>query len=347
MAQLLTQLEIELPPELNTLTERNLLRFLSWGDESKQIERRICEEFKTGVFSTLPYSDTNRPPERKKDSIKISEDLEFIVTTTPQKKISSYKEVGVEFDNYLKFLLDQYQKQISREGIITIENEPYILVDEIMKKINEDLQNFLIGKEGILQSLGIIKPEDLTKEIPRLIVIVLGRNYSAVTEYNSRTYVDAQKVLIEGERRVSLFERLLYEDACKVIGTDKPKETVEVLFPFENITILYQMISTSRTSYGDIINAFIKEKPEVLKTNSVFGDLVKAQIYKNEEEKNKLQQKGLLDEEFEIYYKPRIRSGDIYIRLNGVIRRLEVYKKKYTIPSFEKNIFIKSTRISS
>ncbi len=345
MPEIITKIDIALPEELNRLTEINFLRAISWKDESKEIKNRIVEPFEVGLFSSLPYNDSNIPKTEVRDRILPADNLEFIITTTPTTKVTSYSNVGTELENYLKFLLGQYENQVLREGIITIDNEPYLKISLLIDKINQDIENFKSGRAGIRQNVEIAKP-DTKIDIPSAISIVIGRDYSTFSELNARAYLDAKKILVTGNERAKTLERLMLEETLKTIGTKKIKETYTIVFPFENISIVYQLIPRSSISYGSIVSAFIKEKPKIIKSNSQIGDLIKAQMYLSEEEKELLKSKSLVDEDFETNYRPRIRSEEVYIRLKGLITRFSLYKVKHSSSSIEKNYWIHSTTIS-
>jgi len=91
----------------------------------------------------------------------------------------------------------------------------------------------------------------------------------------------------------------------------------------------------SRIHYKpDVIDSLKKPPPKVLKTTSKVGDFYKALIAATEGVEA-LRSRGLIDDEFMRDYNPQYLDGRVFVRLEGIRRRLEIYCRGK--PFFEQN----------
>lgn len=354
MPSVITKTDIELPEHLKTIEESSFCRYLEWQDDKKQLSKRLKTKFKQGINSRIGYSDNNRPDKEVKEPLTIGE-LEFLITTKPTTKRPSYSSTNVEFGNFLNQLLEHYKRGLLKKDYRTIEGGPYITVDLFIDKLKNDLKTLLEGREGIEQKIDLIKPEPLITEVPHNFPLVFDRDYSPSTEYNARMFVLAGNMISEGNRRtdgykekqegkeieVKRFKRLLLDDSLQTIG-EYPKSPTPVAYPFETYSFVHQLEPRKSYQHASIINAFINRIPKKLTKGSKIGDFIKIQaIFQDESLKTKLTELSLIDEEFMSDYNPTLRDGKVYVRLQGVIDRLNNYREKFSTTSIEQNIIIK------
>ncbi len=349
MVKIITELDIHLPKEFVGITENNFWRYLLWQADRRELTKRISDKFKEGAFTFSGYNDENRPAEKVTTTpLPIGQELEFSVLTKLTTKKPAYSQVNDEFGNYLSFLLEQYKKRIVRKDVITIDDEPYVSISDLLGKLNSDLKTLLEGREGVSQSLELVKPTELLAKIPQTVSIVFGRNYSALTDYNGRIYVEALNLSGEGDERAKLFKAFLLEDSLKTVGVQSKKDLKEVVtlsYPFESADFIHQLEPRNVPRYGDILDAFTDPAPERIATNSRIGDFTKIVMMMNDDGlATTLRNKGLVSDEFAADYKPVRRVENAYVRLEGVLERLKRYRADFITPTVEQNIILRPTR---
>jgi hypothetical protein len=341
MAEVIVDYEIPMPSKLEGITEKNFWKYLMWEYDKKILSKKIMDFFKESAISTSGYNDDNRPKKNTKVDLNIG-DIKYIIEVKRTTKTPSYSDAFNSFSNYVSFLLEQHKKGIKRKDVITEEREAYVAVDDLTKKIDYDLKNILKGKEGISQKLLFAEPKDLITNIPESITYTFGRDYSALSDYNARIYRTAELFIKKADKRTNPFKSMVLEDSLKTLGIKNKKELNEIVavaYSFENMKFTNQLEPRSRPKYADIFNRFIKPAPEEkMQKRSVFGDLVKIRMIKDQNLGDMLKEKNQVDNKFYEDYNPIAKGGKIYIRLQGVKERLSFYKKELSTPSIEQNI---------
>lgn len=324
--EVLSEVTIDLLPSITGLTEENFWRFLNWHQDEREAERRIIERFKPTIFSRTGYSDENRPAGEVEDVVRVQySDLEFLVKTKSTTKKPGYKQVNVEFGDYLRFLLERYQQGVQQKGVLTVNDEPYVLVDNLIGKLERDLENILEGKEGISQSLTCPPQPSVDR-----LTIELARDYSKFIVENAMAFIAASQLLEHGSENYKVFKDLLEDSSLEVLG-GKPATPVVVTYPFEHAVFRHHLDPRITVKYAEIINtALLKDPTERITRRSRIGDLKLARLVKDEVLAQTLREKDLLDPEFILDYHPIIRDGQVYVRLEGVISRLEAYNGDLT-----------------
>jgi len=348
MVKIITELNIHLPKEFVGITENNFWRYLLWQVDRKELTKRIKTRFEEGAFAFSGYDDDHRPKGEVTTPLPIEQELEFAIQTELTTKRPAYSQVNDEFGNYLSFLLEQREKRILRRDVITIDGEPYVSISDLLGKLKSDLKTLLEGREGVSQSLKIVKPAELLAKIPQTVSIVFDRDYSALTDYNGRIYVEAVNLSGEGDKRAKLFKASLLEDSLKTIGVQSKKDLKEVVtlsYPFESADFIHQLEPRTVPSYGGILDAFIHPAPERIAINSKIGDFIKVVMMMSDDGlAETLRNKGLVNEEFVASYKPVRREENVYVRLKGVLERLKRYRADFITPTVEQNIILRPTR---
>ncbi len=362
-AQIMTSIEVRLPPkDISDINKENFWTYLWWPGQARNLDR-VTNQFKEGAFDTTPFTDENRPAEKTKTALKISDDIEFIIETTPKTKTPPYKGIYLDTGDYLKFMNDEYIRGSKPKGILTIEDEPYISALDIFSRIFEKVTEVTSKYEGISQSLKLVKPKTLG-EAPNKMTIVYDRDYSNMSEDNAKTYLKALAMKKEGdeitgkgfktkdekgeEEFVKGFKDILLYESLSVAGIKEEdvEKIYSILYPFydSEVSFIHQIEPRESTSFGTVINSLIKQpnskKPNAnIKANMNIGDLPKIAII-SLDGKDALMEKGLIDEKFIQDYSPKIRNGIPYIRLNGLIDRLNDYRTSAIKKSTEQNMMM-------
>jgi len=340
MAKIITQFKISLPGDLSGMTKENFMKYLVWQRESKDVSKILISPFEDAVCVATGYTDSNRPAAETSSIVPVSQDIAYKVTTTPTTKRPLYKEVNESVKGYLDVLLEQYTRDIRRKDIMTIDDQPYVAVNDVLKYIDGELSAHLEGKEGIEQKLELASPAVLVADIPQSVVIVVGRDYSAMTDSNARTYEGARKFLKEGNAQARRFKEDLLSDSLATIGSDVT-EVVALAYPFEDVSFIHQLEPRKPTLHKDILYALIKEKPKKITTKSTMGDLVRANMFAESGGRELLVAKGLLSPEFMSAYSPAVRDEKAYVRLQGLVDMFGKYVKDMVNPTVEQNIYMK------
>jgi hypothetical protein len=340
MAKIITQFKVSLPGDLSGMTEENFMKYLVWQRESDDVSKRLITPFKDVLCDATGYTDSNRPATETSSIVPVGQDITYKVTTKPTTKRPSYSKVNASFRGYLDVLIDQYTREIRRKDIMTIDGQPYVAVDDVLEHIDGELQAHLEGKEGIEQHVELANPSVLVAETPQSVVIVVGRDYSALTDFNARTYEGANKFLKEGNAQAKRFKEDLLKDSLFTISGEVT-EVVALAYPFDGISFIHQIEPRKLPQHKDILYALIKEKPSRITTRSNIGDLTKAKMFAEDGGRELLESKGLLDQEFISSYSPAVRSDQAYVRLLGLVDMFSRYMKEMVKPTLEQNIYMK------
>ncbi len=352
MVYVLREIPIPLPDDLVRIDEGSFRQYMMWQDDRKTVNKFIASRFEEGLLKTVPYNDENRP-EKEVFTIKNIGGLEISVRTTPTHKRTSYASVYQKFKGFIE-AIEEFSKYEMLKGDFRIfrenQEELYVTNGLILGKLNEYKEKSLEGKEGVQQELKLVKPEEFLTKTPYGIQLVLDRNYGAVTEYNATKWQEALNMIKEGERRtvgykvegsreyVKKFKRLVLEDSLQTLG-EEPKEPVALVYPFETSSMKHQIEPREITDYPGIINLFIKEAPEKIRSNSRIGDLILLKMMEQGIEQ-KILEKGLVNEDFIKDYDPKREDGKMYIRIQGLKKRAEEYYRNNKSSSLEQNFYI-------
>ena len=341
MIELVPTYDVRLPDKrLDIITQENFIKYENWTRNKNYINSNVVNQFDKAAKGSVVWSDENVPDKVEEDPLVLGA-VEFKITSTPTTKRAGYKPVLETFEKYLNFILYQYEKEKKVKNVRTINNEPYMLLDELKEKLEGDVREIRKEKEGVSKGLELVKPLDLLKDIPETLSISYDRDYSILEEYNARAYIIASKFIEIGEERAKPFMDILYEETMKHFEEHDlldekgiPKNKRNVPFPLEIVTLFPIVGPKTTPKYAQIINAFIKEpteaqreKPGRITKKTVIGDFVKIEMMsENEQIENIFRGKDLVDDKFFADYNPTQQDVGIFIRIKGIIDRLEYYK---------------------
>jgi hypothetical protein len=310
MAEILKTIRTKLPGHLKGIEESDFIDYFRWRHDRAELDNRVVKAFRP--LLTAPESET----------VQVGS-LEFLVNTTKTTKSPAYAKVSEEFGNFLDLMRSQYEQGRLRKDYRTFNNEPYLAADMLAAKLKKDLAEILTGREGIRQEVKLISHI----EIPEQLDISLDKKYDSLTEANAITYARAHNMIEEGNRRVTGFSDLLFQESMRLIGELEWPTAVE--YRFGGWAFRHHIEPRTRYKHSEVIKAFIREMPKKLTKRSRIGDLVLAQ-----------HAGGIpLDESFVSDYDPRHIDGRTYVRLQGTRDRLESYRERYSSPAIEQNLY--------
>ncbi len=338
MAKILSEIEIELLPIMESITESNFLNYFFWQRSSGLVKDTIVSKFEESLLNKTGFNEQKIPYYTKETTIEISDDLEFIISTSPTSKKISQSSVLGELSYMVNFLKEQYDQGLRPQGILTIDNKSYLDLDLILNKYDEliSFKETRNGINNIISSIPSLEEVDLAD----IIKISISRNYSSISELNGLMYLTAKKFIKEGDSRAKAFKELLREESLKFMGvtnSDNLSEVSLVGYEFNNYKLICQLEPRSTTKYVEVLNALFKSEPKQIRSNSKIGDLEKVKII-IQNGSNYLRDKGLIDDSFLETYKPLVRDDKIYVKLNGVVLKFKEYQELYTTKGIELNL---------
>lgn len=343
-AEIITQFDIVMPSALTGVDLASFITYLNWIKDEAEIKKRIIDPFKKGVFKATDFNDYNRPEQMQTTSVFVGEGIEFIVQTKPTTKKPSYATVTKEFGNYLNVLLDQHSRGISRKDVRTFKDEPYVSLIDVEEVLRKLIRDSLEGKEGVEQKIIEVKaPEELLSFLPSSISLVIGRDYSSLSDYNARVYIQAENFVDHANELVKPFKGMLLEDSLTVLGIEDKKQVSEIkllAYAFEGVIFYHQIEPRTSPKHAEVVEAFTKPVPSRITRVSKIGDfeLLKLMHQMPYEE---LEKKGLINEEFKKDYAPEFTLDTMFVRLEGVIKRLNFYLANIATKTAEQNIYVR------
>jgi len=290
------------------------------GDKFEEVERKILpllekiiQPFANMNKEKTGYTNTNRPKREVIDEYAYG-NITVSVKTTPTTLKTNYKTVVEETENFLNFIKKDYNEGRIRKGILTINKQPYIGLDDVIKKIKELRETALEGKEGIRQKVSVRAPPNIIREGLEKVIYKLGKDYSAGTEENAADFVRAmtlQEAINENFYKKfikKIEERTGYDD------TNPPSKTVQEFIRVGSYLFPVQVIPRESISYAPIINTLIQ--PYKKRITSKTGELIRLR-------------EGLADDVL-ARYAPKIRENKMFILLETLQERLAEIKTDHT-----------------
>ena len=326
-------LEVMLPDKIRGIDEESFVQYERWRNESAWLDL-IINPFEEALCKATGYSDVIRPRKQKEDEIKVDSAL-FMVTTTPTTKKASYKTVFLNFEGYVNYLKEE-KDRTNIKGISTIEGELYVNVDLLAEKLEKELEESDPGS-GVSQKIVPVEPEGLVSKVPDKLAVAVSRNYAALIESNAREYILSVNMKKKGNELASKFKKSVLEDSLVQIG--KLEEPEVMKYSFEKYAFYNQLEPREPLKYEKIVDSFMKEAPDQIKTSSRIGDFEKIRMCANGLS-DALKEKGLIGMDFIETYNPTMLNEAAYARLEGIQKKIAEYKKKFTGDSIEQNIIM-------
>lgn len=286
----------------------------------EKVERKILPLLEKIIQA---FENTNKEKTGYKNSIRPNEeiihkysygDVSVSVKTKPTTLKTNYKTVFEETEGFLQFILNDYLAERQRKGVITIENQIYVSLDDVISKIQELKTKALEGKQGISQEVELEASEEIIQEGLEKVIYTLGKDYSIVTQENAIDYARAKS--LKKEITENFYKKFITElkkrtgcsDGCFIMETKQEfVRAGDYLFPV-------QIIPKESIRYAKIIDDLIKPYKKKITPNT--GELIRLK-------------EDQMDENLEAYA-PRIRNGETYIRLEALMQKLSYLRKKHS-----------------
>ncbi|MEM4259996.1 MAG: hypothetical protein QXG00_02065 [Candidatus Woesearchaeota archaeon] len=322
--KLVNLIKLENPGKFTRLDPESADKYNEIELTTKPIIRTfIKSEFEESLINDTGFCDDKIPEEEIK-TFKTLGEITFTIKIKPTTKRPEYKEVFEDLINFLSFNIRDYDKGILKKGIITIENEPYILIDTVIEQISSQKDIISSGRLGLSKSITYITSREIIA--PTSFVFNTENNYKILTGNNALDYVLTDKLYEAASAFSSEFEESIKILSCWS-KENKPSETQIELRQIGNF--IYPLVSkpTRVIGYGAIINSLIKsyEKKITKKTGELIR--VREQFQKNE-----------LDGEVINIYNPKIKNEKVYISIDKLIERVHKLKEINTEDTLEQKI---------
>lgn len=273
--------------------------------------RNFINPYKTALKESTEF-DNDNVPDKEEIIDKSFGDVDFSITVTPRHNNPKYEEVLSGFESYLDHVESDYSDGRQRAGVITIDQEPYIDLNEVKLKLDE-----LVGEvrvEGVKITPKIIKPTYGRDDIEKMaIALELGNDISL--ERDSESYVKASSIYDVNMENITSFQNRLIEKS-PFSADRKPPKTTGHWEPIGSHLFRIPNIPKTSISYGSVVQSLVRETVKQGKTTGELFSLIQGWEF-----------------EHQTSYAIRERGEIKYIKLDGLRQRLESLKKSNTSDS--------------
>lgn len=322
--KLVNLITLENPGKFSALDQESADKYNTIELTTKPIIRtHIKSEFEQALLDDTGYSDENIPAEEIK-IVKTLGDIVFTTVVKPTTKRPGYKEVFTELVKFLEFTQAAYYKGDTPKGVLTIKEEPYIILDTVIEQLSSNKDIAIAGKAGFSTSISYTSQKEI--EAPNTLGFSTTNNYKLLTGNNAMDYVLADKLNKIADEFSSEFEAAI-EDLSQWNQDNIPKETQKEFRQIGNFVYILVSKPTKSVGYGAIISNLIKPfKQRITKST---GELIRI---KEQFESNELDSVTIEN------YQPKIRDGNIYVSLNRLANRIHSLKAVNTEDTIEQKI---------
>jgi hypothetical protein len=298
---------VEVLSEYSGLDGENADNYFRAGQRNALLYSEIINPFETALKDFTDYDDNNIPKEEMEITCELG-GMNFVMNATPSKKRPGYKEVFEDVDSHLRTKLAEYNANERPVGIITLDGQPYISAEDVLKSIGKKKRQVTSKGTKIAIAKRPVIPSDVNS-----IVVPLGMDLSELTEGNAMRYLEACGMAKGYKELISAFEEELL--GLTGFNNGNPPEQTEHMYKQIGSHIFHvKSVPVESTSYGKVISGLDanpgKKKPE----NG--GDLT------------------LVTKEIDVprlsIYKTKIREGDHLIKLKSLIKRMDSLVKANT-----------------
>jgi len=341
MVRLITELKIPRPRDkISEINPENFVRYLNWQQDKKQLSKWVLGKFKQSVCAATGFSDAKIPKEETKTSISV-DNLDFIVTTKKRTRNPAYTQVLEKLEHYLRVTEENFSEGLRAAGVRKINNVPYLMVGRLLQRIKTYEKESKEGRDSVQHSVQLIKPQRILTACPEELILDYTNDYSELTGDNGTMYVHTTNFIKIADCKMSPLKELLKQDSLKALEMEEEDldMIVALEYPADNMNFVHQMEPRMQVPYKQLIRALSAPQKKTITKKSKIGDLVKVNMLGEHEDI--MRDRGLLDETFNFDYLPVRRKGRMYVRLRGIIARLERYKEELSKPGIEQNIYIR------
>jgi len=295
-----TPITVEALPGYTGLDDDSGDNYYKASQRKAFLSSEIINPFEESLKEFTDYDDDNIPSDEMEVTCDLG-DMKFVMHVTPTKKRPGYKDVFEEIDGYLRTRLAEYKADERPVGILTIEGQPYISANDILKMIGKNKRQ--VTSKGV--KVSIAERPDMPVDMDS-VVVPLGMDLYELTESNARRYLEACSLCKDYADMVSEFENELL--GFTGFSNDNPPSQTEHMYKQVGSHIFHvKSIPVDSTAYGKVVAGLDKEPGKRKPENG--GDLV---LVTNDIEVPRLS-----------IYQTRKRDGDHLVRLKALIRRMD------------------------
>jgi hypothetical protein len=277
------------------------------GQRKAILYSEVISPFSDALKDFTEYDDDNIPSSETTAPCQIGE-MEFVMKVTPTTKRPGYKEVFQEVDGHLRSRLAQYNADERPVGIMTIDGEPYVSANDVLKMIKKNKR--AVSSKGV--KIAISDQPDFPSDVSS-VVVPLGMDLGELNAGNASRYLEANSLVAGYASLMQAFEAEL----LGMTGYDNghvPDKTEHMYKQVGRHIFHVKSIPVESTKYEKAISG-LDAKPGRRKVENG-GDLT------------------LVTSDVSIprldIYQAKVRDGDHLVRLRGLIRRMDNLIKKNT-----------------
>lgn len=338
MAEIITQREYKALLPLEDISEQSFRQYMNHQAERKELTSLVVSPFTKSIYDQIPYSDDNRPEDEVVKTIDISDKISFDVTVKPTFKRPAYARIIEDVENYLEQRELDYKQGKKVQGILTINDEPFILAEDVITKVVNLMSEYREGKEGVSRTIAVRAPDDLINNVPDSLVVVFGQDYGKLTQQNAQAYLKAKSLIKESDANAREYKALMLEESLKQIGTDSVSSVSSILYAYGDVAFEHQLEPRATPRHKDVVEALIKAVPEKITKRSRAGDLAVAVQLTDQDKIDFYRTKGLISNAWMDHYAPRIRDGKAFISLRALRTSIQRYREEFVTEGVEQNL---------
>jgi len=298
---------VEALPGYTGLDGENADNYFRAGQRKAMLYAEVISPFTDSLKEFTEYDDDNIPDSETTLTCGI-DGMKFEMKVTPTTKRPGYKEVFEETDSHLRARLAQYKSGERPVGILTIDGEPYVSANEVLKMMKKTKRK--VTSKGV--KIAIDKQPVFPSDVGS-VVVPLGMDLYELNAGNARRYLDASSLANEYASLIKEFEEELlgltgYGNGCV------PNETEHTYRQIGRHIFHVKSIPVESTKYEKVISGLDAEPGKRKVENG--GDLT---LVTNDIQIPRL---GI--------YQVKVREGEHMVRLNGLLRRMNKLVKDNT-----------------
>ena len=244
--------------ECNFLTRQNAELFYTADRYNVPVFKGVVNEFEEALKAELGFN--GKVPKKTREKRLKRGSIEFVVKQTPTSN-PSYQAIGEKIGQYLTDVQGLNEEGRRREGVRTIDEEAYLLLDDLAAKIDGLQEEF--ANKGSRTNIGyseMRKEPDLSK-----VIDLEPGTFGVVTGENAKTYRIAKEQLkLLSKNIVNPFKKALKSET----GYDAdnvPEESQYDMFGIGDYIFMVVSSPREEVKYGEaakMIIAMLEEPTE-------------------------------------------------------------------------------------
>ena len=244
--------------ECSELTKRNAELFYTADRYGLPILKGVVEEFETALKEELGFN--GKTPKKARERTLKRGGIEFVVKQTPTSN-PSYQQIGQRIGQYLTDIQGLNEEGMRRQGVRTIDDQLYLLLDDLLAKVEELQEEFANqGSRTNITHSKMRKEADLTK----MLDLEPG-TFGTVTGENAKVYrIAKEQVKLLGKQVVGPFKAALKSETG-YSADNVPEETHYDMFEVGSYIFMVVSAPREEVKYGKAakgIIAMLEEPPE-------------------------------------------------------------------------------------